>query len=79
MKDYTVIREFWRNGLVQEVGAVIRMAEKEAKYLAHALEAKAVEVEEQVEAAVEAVSKRFRKPSTAVVVEASANGDQPVN
>jgi hypothetical protein len=77
MKDYTVIREFWRNGMLQQVGKVIRMAEKEAKYLAHALEDKAIEVEQKVEAAVKSV--RAPKPAAAVVVEAPADGDKSVN
>ena len=77
MKDYTVAREFWRRGVLQPIGEVLRLTKAEAKYLAHALEEKAAEVEHKVEAAV----KRVRAPrtSTAVVVEAPADGDDPVN
>ncbi|MGX9944867.1 hypothetical protein ACTG4Q_20595 [Bradyrhizobium denitrificans] len=77
MKDYTVAKEFWRNGIVQPVGSVIRMAASEAKYLAHALEEKAVEVEQKVEVAVKRA--RDRKPNTVTVVEASADGDDVSN
>lgn len=84
MKEYTVIREFWRKGILQPVGAVISMHESEAKYLGHALEAGAkkaeaeqeavkVEVEEVKEAP--AVSHRKRKHQGAVVTEAPADGD----
>jgi hypothetical protein len=76
MKDYTVVREIWRNGIVQPVGTVLRLAKSEAKYLAHALEEEAAEVEK-----VEAVLKRARdrKPNTVAVVEAPANGDDASN
>ena len=77
MKDYTVVREIWRNGIVQPVGTVLRLAKSEAKYLAHALEEEAVEVEQKVEAVVKRV--RDRKPNTVAVVEAPANGDDVSN
>jgi hypothetical protein len=73
MKEYTVIREFWRKGILQPVGSVISMLESEAKYLAHALEHKAVEVEKKIEATVTKV--RAPKASTVAVVEAPANGE----
>jgi hypothetical protein len=73
MKDYTVIRDIWRKGILQPVGTVLRLAEAEAKYLAHALEEKAVEVETKVEAAVKQV-RAPKAPLTASVTEAPADG-----
>jgi hypothetical protein len=77
MKEYTVVREFWRHGALQKVGAAISMLETEAKYLKHALAEKVAEVEKKVEVAV----KRGRAPkaNAAVVVEAPADGDHNVN
>ena len=48
MKQYTVIREFWRNGVVQPVGKVITMVEAEAKYIGHAVKEKVAEVQAAV-------------------------------
>ena len=74
MKPYTVIREIWRKGILQPVGTVLHMAEAEAKYLAHALEEKASEVEQVVEDAVKRVRAPKATPLTASVTEAPADG-----
>ena len=69
MKQYTVIREFWRNGIVQPVGKVITMVEAEAKYIAHAVEEKVAEVQAAVKKA------EAPKPAaTVAATEAPANG-----
>ncbi|WP_316196572.1 hypothetical protein [Bradyrhizobium sp. SZCCHNS3053] len=77
MKDYTVVREFWRHGILQPVGKVLRMLEAEAKYLSHALEERAVEVEREVKTAFKRV--REPKPSTVAVTEAPADGNDASN
>lgn len=73
MKEYTVIRDFWRKGILQPAGSVISMFESEAKYLAHALEEKAVEVEQKVEAAVRKL--RAPKALSVAVAEAPVDGE----
>ncbi|MGC0389302.1 hypothetical protein [Bradyrhizobium sp. USDA 241] len=73
MKAYTVIRSFFRNGIEQEVGAVIYAVEKEVKYLKHAVAEKVAEVAQKVEAAVAPV-----EPAPALgaeVTETPADGD----
>jgi hypothetical protein len=75
MKEYIVIRGFWRKGILQPAGSVITMLKTEAKYLAHALEEKAVEVEQKVEAAVKKAV-RVPKALTVAVAEAPADGEQ---
>lgn len=77
MKDYTVVRDFWRNGILQPAGKVLRLAASEAKYLAHAVEEAAAEVEQKVETAVKRV--RGQKPLAVAVVEAPADGDDVSN
>lgn len=74
MKEYTVVRDFWRKGILQTAGSVISMVEAEAKYLMHALEEKAVEVEQKVESAVKK-ARAAVKPMTVAVSEAPADGE----
>ena len=73
MKDYTVIREIWRKGILQPVGTVLRLAAVEAKYLAHALEEKVTEVEQAAEAVVKQV-RTSNAPLTASVTEVPSDG-----
>jgi len=75
MKEYIVIREIWRKGILQPVGTLLRLAAVEAKYLAHALEEKVTEVEQAVEAIVKQV-RTSNAPLTASVTEAPADGEQ---
>jgi hypothetical protein len=77
MKQYTVIRDFWRNGILQTAGSLISMIENEAKYLAHVIEEKVEEVEAKVVAVVQKA--RAPKPAGVAVAEAPANGDQHLN
>ena len=73
MKSYTVLTDFWRNGLLQKAGEAISMIEAEAKYLKHVLEEGVAKVEQEVSTVV----KRAGSPKKqgVAVTEASPNGD----
>lgn len=71
MKQYTVLVDFWHKGLLQQAGSVIRMADAEAKYLAHALQDNAAKVEAAITNEVKAIE---TKVLGAVASEAPANG-----
>lgn len=73
MKDYTVIKDFWRNGILQPAGKVIRMVEAEVKYLGHVVQEGVAAVEAEVKKEVAAVASKTQ-PQGATVTEAPANG-----
>ncbi|WP_316207395.1 hypothetical protein [Bradyrhizobium sp. SZCCHNR3118] len=71
MKEFTVIKDFWRNGILQPAGKVIRMVEAEAKYLGHVVQEGVKAVEAEVAKDVAAVKSKVQG---AVVTEAPQDG-----